>query len=142
MLDVLDNPVRRELVLRYARPALLPGGIVPEARTVFGGVGWTGYQEFQAALGHDCPGPRLYYLDGDLEIMSTSEEHERIKRRIATCLDLYFNERQIEDFAHGEATMRLTETAGAEPDESWCFDENKQFPDLVLEIALTSGGLP
>jgi len=109
---------------------------------VFGGIGWEGYLAFDEALGHDRPGPRLYYLDGDLELMSTSEEHERIKRRIATCLDLYFNEQEIEDFAHGEATMRLTEKGGAEPDESWCFEVNKKFPDLVLEIALTSGGLP
>ena len=31
--------------------------------------------------------------------------------------------------------------AGAEPDESWCIGEEKEFPDLVLEIALTSGGI-
>jgi Uma2 family endonuclease len=32
--------------------------------------------------------------------------------------------------------------AGAEPDQSWCIGEEKRFPDLVLEIALSSGGLP
>jgi Uma2 family endonuclease len=31
--------------------------------------------------------------------------------------------------------------AGAEPDESWCIDGEKEFPDLALEIALTAGGL-
>ena len=31
--------------------------------------------------------------------------------------------------------------AGAEPDESWCIGEEKEFPDVVLEIALTSGGV-
>lgn len=37
--------------------------------------------------------------------------------------------------------MRLAlKQAGAEPDESWCLDESKEFPDLVIEIALTSGG--
>ncbi len=74
--------------------------------------------------------------------MSTSEEHERIKKRIANCMDIFFEERGIRDFARGQATIRLLKQAGAEPDESWCFDENKRFPDLVLEIALTSGGLP
>jgi Uma2 family endonuclease len=142
MLGVLENPARRELVLRYARPALLPGGIAPEARAVFGGVGWAGYQEFDLALGHDRPGPRLYFLDGDLEIMSTSEEHERIRKRIADCLVIFFEAREIRDFARGQATMQLLEQTGAEPDESWCFGEEKPFPDLVLEIALTSGGLP
>ena len=38
--------------------------------------------------------------------------------------------------------MRLAlKQAGAEPDESWCLGEEKEFPDLVLEIALTSGGV-
>ena len=38
--------------------------------------------------------------------------------------------------------MRLAlQRAGAEPDESWCIGEPKEFPDLVLEIALTSGGV-
>src|SRR6185295_16941410 len=26
-------------------------------------------------------------------------------------------------------------------DESWCLGQEKEFPDLVLEIALTSGGV-
>lgn len=38
--------------------------------------------------------------------------------------------------------MRLAlKEAGAEPDESWCVGGEKEFPDLVLEVALTSGGL-
>jgi Uma2 family endonuclease len=38
--------------------------------------------------------------------------------------------------------MRLAlKEAGAEPDESWCVGEEKEFPDFVLEIALTSGGI-
>jgi len=38
--------------------------------------------------------------------------------------------------------MRLPlKEAGAEPDESWCIGSEKKFPDLVLEIALTSGGV-
>lgn len=42
----------------------------------------------------------------------------------------------------GQATLRLAlKQAGAEPDESWCVGPEKEFPDLVLEIALTSGGV-
>lgn len=142
MLDLLENPARREAVARFARPAPLPSGEAPEERVVIGGIGWDGHLALDEAFGHDRPGPRFYYLDGDLEIMSTSEEHERIKKRIANCMDICFEENEVQDFAHGQATMRLVEQAGAEPDESWCFDEDKTFPDLVLEIALTSGGLP
>jgi Uma2 family endonuclease len=30
--------------------------------------------------------------------------------------------------------------AGGEPDECYCLRENKEWPDLVVEVALTSGG--
>src|SRR5688572_14685290 len=42
----------------------------------------------------------------------------------------------------GQATMRLAlKKEGAEPDESWCIGEEKKFPDLVLEVALSSRGI-
>jgi Uma2 family endonuclease len=141
MVDVLENPTRRALIARYAQPTPLPGGYAPEQRLVFGGVGWAAHLELDDALGHDRPGPRLYYLDGNLEIMSTSDEHERIKKWIGGCVDDYLIQEGIPHMPRGEATMRLVET-GAEPDESWCIGAEKRVPDIVLEIALTSGGLP
>lgn len=141
MVDVLENPTRRALIARYAQPPLLPGGYAPEQRLVYCGVGWAAHLELDEALGHDCPGPRLYYLDGNLEIMSTSDEHERIKKWIGGCVDDYLIQEGIPHMPRGEATMRLVET-GAEPDESWCIGVEKPVPDIVLEIALTSGGLP
>jgi hypothetical protein len=51
-------------------------------------------------------------------------------------------ETRAEIMPRGQATMRLAlKAAGAEPDESWCLGLEKEFPDLVLEIALTSGGV-
>ena len=94
------------------------------------------------ALGDNRPGPRFYYLDGELEIMSTSEEHERIKKWIGDFLADYFLAQNFEVMPRGQATMRSAlKLAGAEPDDSWCLREEKEFPDLVLEIALTSGGV-
>ena len=142
MSEVLENPTQRELLLRYPVPEPLAAILAPEARAVYEGVGWTLYLEIDEALGHDRSFPRLYYLDGDIEIMSTSDEHERIKKRLANCMDIYFEVREFRDFARGQATMRVLEQAGAEPDESWCLGEEKKFPDVVLEVALTSGGLP
>ena len=86
--------------------------------------------------------PERIYLDGDVELVGTSEEHERIKKWIAACMDDYFYENEIPNVPRGQATMRLVSQSGAEPDESWCVGEAKTYPDIVLEIALTSGGLP
>ena len=123
------------------RPEPLPDGTQPERRIVFGGISWRRYLAFDKKLGDDRPGPRLYYLDGELEIMTTSNEHERVKKWIGGLLEIYFEETGIEIMPRGQATMRLVKKAGAEPDESWCIGPEKEFPDLVLEIALTSGGV-
>lgn len=137
-----EDPAQADALAELFRPDLLPDGTRPEQRTVHCGISWQRYLELDRALGDDRPGPRFYYLDGDLEIMSTSEEHERIKKWLSDCLADYFLELGIEIMPRGQATMRLAlKQAGAEPDESWCLGEEKKFPDLVLEIALTSGGV-
>ena len=124
------------------RPERLPNGTEPEERIILCGLSWRRYLALDKALGDDRPGPRFYYLGGDLEIMTTSHEHERIKKWIGDLLAIYFEEAGTEIMPRGQATMRLAlQQAGAEPDESWCLDEEKEFPDLVLEIALTSGGV-
>src|SRR5207302_10202090 len=68
-------------------------------------------------------------------------KHEELKKWLAMMVEDYLYESGIEVFPHGQATMKILKDAGAEPDESWCFGKQKKFPELVLEIALTSGGL-
>jgi Uma2 family endonuclease len=112
----------------------------PEERLIICGLSWQRYLDLDKALGDDRPGPRFYYLDGDLEIMTTSNDHERIKTWIGGLMEIYFDHLDIEIMPRGQATMRLAlKEAGAEPDELWCLGEEKEFPDLVLEIALISG---
>lgn len=124
------------------RPAPLANGREPEQRIVFSGLSWNSYLAFDKKLGDNRPGPRLYFLDGLLEIISTSDEHERLKSCFGGFVEDYFFERGIEIVPRGQATMRTQlKEAGAEPDESWCIGKKKKFPDIVLEIALTSGGI-
>ena len=125
------------------RPDLLADGHEPEQRAVYNDLSWQRYLALDEALGDDRPGPRFYYLDGDLEIMTTSDEHERIKKWVGMLLEIYLEEQtDLEITTRGQATMRIEiKKAGAEPDESYCLGGEKEFPDLVLEIALTSGGI-
>jgi Uma2 family endonuclease len=134
---------QHDAVLALPEPKRLPNGSQPEARVVVCGVSWASYLDFDRQLGEDRPGPRFYYLDGELEIMTTSLEHERISEWIGLLLEKYCEHEEIEIFLHGQATMRSRlQKAGAEPDKSWCVHKDKKVPDLVLEIALTSGGIP
>ena len=112
-----------------------------EDRVVFGGISWEQYIAFDEGRGTDNSHPRLYYLDEQLETMTTSLQHERLKERIGMLLVEFVNENDLEIFPHGQATMQKLGEAGAEPDASWCFDEERELPDIALEIALTSGGL-
>ena len=124
------------------RPEPLADGTAPEERMIICGISWEKYLALDKVLGDDRPGPRFYYLDGELEIMTTSNEHERIKKGLSGFLEIYFEENGIDVMPRGQATMReALKEAGAEPDESWCIGEEKEFPNLVLEIALTSGGV-
>jgi Uma2 family endonuclease len=112
-----------------------------EDRLVMSGLSWDNYQQLDAALGQDRSEPRLYFFKGELEIMTTSLLHEKIKKLLSTLLEDYLYESGTEIYPHGQATLKLLNEAGAEPDESWCLGEEKEFPDLILEIVLTSGGL-
>jgi Uma2 family endonuclease len=135
-----------EEALRALAPLLRPeptaDGFEPEDRVVICGVSWERYLALDNALGDDRSGPRLDYLDGDLEVVTTSQEHERIKKWVGDLLAVYFEEAGIDVMPRGQATLRTAlKQAGAEPDESWCIHGEKEFPDLVLEIALTTGGV-
>lgn len=129
-------------ILKLLRPDALPDGTEPEERVIVCGVNWDRYLALDEALGHERPDPRLYFLDGNLELMTTSREHERIKKWIAGLLEIYFEQSGMEVTPTGQATLRDSiQQAGAEPDDSWCIGDEKPFPDLVLEIALTTGGV-
>src|SRR6059036_3833118 len=112
------QPPSREFV-DLLRPEPLPDGTNPEERLIICGLSWQRYLDLGQALGDDRPGPRFYYLDGELEIMTTSKEHERIKKWLGGFLEIYFDRLGTEIMPHGQATMRLAlQQAGAEPDES------------------------
>ena len=107
------QPPSRELA-DLLRPEPLPDGTDPEERLILCGLSWRRYLDLDKALGDDRPGPRFYYLDGDLEIMTTSNEHERIKKWIGDFMADYFFEAGPEVMPRGQATMRLAlKQAGA-----------------------------
>ena len=86
----LSDPQRARAYVEFLRPQSTKEGLEPEGRVVHCGVSWEDYLAFDQALGDNRPSPRFYYLDGDLEIMTLSAEHERIKRLLASLMDIYF----------------------------------------------------
>jgi Uma2 family endonuclease len=143
ILDILTRPAIRKPIFKALENASQgeENGTSGEDRLVLSGLSWERYLEVDEALGHDRPDPRMYYLNGELEIMTTSVLHQKLKKWLGDLIGDYLFETGLEAFPRGQATMRILKEAGAEPDESWCLSEDKEFPDIVLEIALTSGGI-
>jgi Uma2 family endonuclease len=118
-----------------------PSAIPPvEQRLLLEGVSWQQYEMLIATLGDDFPNLRLTYLEGTLEMMTTSPEHEEFKKIIGMLLEAYFQETRTRFHALGSATFRKAiKLRGLEPDECYCLGQKKEFPDLAIEIVLTSG---
>ena len=112
-----------------------------EVRYITDKVSWEYYETLLTQLG-DSLEFRLTYLDGILEVMSPSRNHERIKTLIGDLLLIYFLETDTEYYPTGSMTLRNPEQrGGTEPDESYCIGSNKEIPDLAIEVVITSGGI-
>jgi Uma2 family endonuclease len=113
----------------------------PEDRYITDRANWEQYETLLNRIG-DAAGYRVTYLDGVLEIMSPSRRHESRKTLIGDLLLIYFVEADIEYFPFGSTTLRQEEkSGGTEPDEAYCIGTDKEFPDLVIEVIVTSGSI-
>jgi Uma2 family endonuclease len=117
------------------------GNLEREERFISSQVNWKHYEALLKKL-ENSSYYRVTYLDGVLEIVSPSRLHEGAKKRIGTLLEVYFEETNTEYFPLGSTTFRKQEIRGStEPDESYCIGTEKEFPDLAIEVVLTSGGV-
>lgn len=119
-----------------------PIELLEEQRVVLYGVSWQQYEALLFTFGDDFPNLRLSYMEGTLEIMSTSPAHEKIKKTIAMLMEAYFQETRTRFVSIGSATFRKeAKQRGLEPDECYCIGEEKEFPDIAIEVVLTSGNV-
>ena len=111
-----------------------------EQRVLLHGVEWTQYTALLETLGNNFPTLRLSYLEGTLEIMTNSPEHEDLKKMIGMLVEAYLQETRTRFHAGGSTTFRqAAKQRGLEPDECYCLGAKKEFPDLAIEVVITSG---
>jgi Uma2 family endonuclease len=115
----------------------------PEQRFVLPGQHlWAQFKVLEALLRAEYAGVRLFYLDGIIELMSISPEHELIKSILDALLVMFFCQHQIDAVPMGSATLQSEGKAvSAEPDLSYRLDGQMGMPQLAVEIALSSGGM-
>ncbi len=102
---------------------------------------WREYKVVEQLLSR--PGVRLSFLDGVLEIRRMpGKKHETVKQRISTLLDLYLEFAGIDFTPTGSVTLESeTGRVKREADLSYELGANRELPDLVVEVVVTSGGI-
>ncbi len=126
-----------------AQPALTPRTPDEDRFVVLYGVEWKTYCALRELF--DAPGVRLTYLKGALEIMSPSRRHEGYKTRVARLIELFALESDVPLLGYGSTTFRQAlEERGLEPDECYVVGRDlgdDDYPDIALEIVISSGGI-
>jgi Uma2 family endonuclease len=97
------------------------------------------WQDFEAllAIRGERSGVRMYYLDGEIEIASSTKIHEGRKTTLARLLELRAMESDIALNGFGSWTLKKEiREAGAEPDECYIVGDSteKDVPDLAIEV--------
>jgi Uma2 family endonuclease len=82
-------------------PDLAPG----EQRFTIHNITWEQYEAMRAATDH-LPGLRMTYLEGVLELMRSSRDHEWVKTCLARLLEIYALERDLPLNGYGGTTFR------------------------------------
>ncbi len=113
-----------------------------EQRLRLQGITWQQYDAMVALFMNQFPALRMTYLEGILELMSTSSEHERLKKIIARLIEAFAEEADIDLNGYGSTTFRSEAAArGLEPDECYSLGILNETPDIAIEIVITSGGI-
>ncbi|NJK62997.1 MAG: Uma2 family endonuclease [Synechococcaceae cyanobacterium SM2_3_1] len=106
---------------------------------VLDNVTWDQYEALLNLFGDDQPGLRMNYLNGTLELWMPGREHERLKKTLTRLIEAFAEEYDLELNGYGSTTFRKqAKERGLEPDECYCLGELKDFPDIAVEIALTT----
>jgi len=105
-------------------------------------VTWEDYERLLEMRG-DHSAPRISYLEGEVEIMSPSKDHEQIKSYIGHLLETWCIDRDIDVRPFGSWTLKQKKhRRGAEADECYIFGtERRDQPQLAIEVEWTSGGI-
>ena len=109
-----------------------------DRRFIHSGVSWEKFKLIEAGF-DDSPGIRLFYYEGEVEILAVSQEHETISRFTGLLLVTYFVDKGIEFKPTGRFTQEREGVVSAQADESYFLVSEGITPDLCIEVVFNSG---
>lgn len=106
------------------------------------GQSWEAFEAYLAERGERSR-PRVSYLEGTLQIMSPSGNHEIIKERLAALIVAFLDHTGTRYDGIGAWLLKdARRRVGLEPDACYILGElGKTRPDLAIEVVWTSGGV-
>ncbi len=105
-----------------------------DVRTIQRGKTWAQFEYLQQGF-ENTRGVKLFYYNGNIEILMPGAAHELFKKIIAILIELFLLDRKIEFEPTGSMTQKHEGAAAAEADESY----EIQGAKLCVEVNFTSG---
>ncbi|MDY6783676.1 MAG: Uma2 family endonuclease [Cyanobacteriota bacterium] len=112
-----------------------------DQRLVHSGISWEQFKFIESGFA-DSTAIRLFYYEGELEILAVSQDHEFFSRTISALLFIFCLEKRIPFAPTGSFTQEREGVASAQADESYFIGRNRTEqspPDLSIEVVFTSG---
>jgi len=106
-------------------------------------ISWNDYERLLEMRGEKSM-PRISYLEGEVELIRPSKDHESITSYIGRLLEAWCTDREIDFTPLRSWTLKdKLQDAGAEPDECYIFGPTKagSRPHLAIEVEWTHGGI-
>lgn len=136
MSAVLEAPRRKRAAAAASRTPV----VERDQLTTVWDTSWATYLNIDSSV--EGTRTRAAFLQGRLDLMTLSIDHERIKGNLGHLIAAHCLDEEIEFATQGAATLRIPKDRAKEPDDSFVFgDLKKPRPDMVLEVVLTSGAM-
>lgn len=99
---------------------------------------WEDYEQLGSPDFDDC---LISYFKNQITIMSPGRNHERIANIIGEIIAVYCFTFGISHYGFGSTRLKKKGLVGKEPDRAYAFGEDKDKPDLAIEVNFTSGSI-
>ncbi len=115
-----------------------PSADAAEERMLVPNVPWSTYVVLRDSLDEQRSHLRLTYCEGELELMSPSDDHEETKSLLGRLLEAYGDAMRLDLVARGSTTFRKeAKKRGLEPDECYSLGRKGEIPDLAIEVVFS-----
>ena len=89
----------------------------------------------------NLPSEKVSFRNGVITIVSPGRNHEMIADYIRMIILMCCRNCNMSLFTFNQTRLRYEGKEGKEPDVAYCFGEDKEKPDLAVEVNLTSGSI-